>query len=73
MQEDQTFLTVVLAEVLQLLLQDVQQLKARIEALESHANGIDNWTEKYSKDFAYVAQRVKALGVSLRKIKPNSP
>jgi hypothetical protein len=54
-------MVVVPINVLQSLLREVQQLKGRVEALEGRADGIDNWTEKYSESFAYVAQKVKAL------------
>ncbi len=63
MQEDQASV-LVRADVLQSLLQEVQQLRARVEALEGRADGIDNWTEKYSESFAYIAQKVRTLEAS---------
>ena len=61
MPEDQASLIAVPVEVLQSLLCEVQQLKGRVEALESRANGLDEWTGEYSEAFAHVAQKVRAL------------
>jgi hypothetical protein len=64
MPEDQPSLVVVPVEVLQSLLQEVKQLKERVEALEGRAEGFDRWTGDYSEAFAYVAQKVKAIEAS---------
>ncbi len=63
MPEDQASL-LVRVNVLQSLLQEIQQLRGRVEALEGRADGIDNWTEKHAEAFAHVAQRVRALEAS---------
>jgi hypothetical protein len=63
MPEDQASVVVPI-DVLQSLLGEVQQLKGRVEDLESHANGIDRWTGEYSEAFAHVAQKVRALDAS---------
>jgi len=61
MQEESPSVVVVPVDVLQSLLQEVQQLRGRVDDLESRANGVDRWTEKYSESFAYIAQKVRAL------------
>lgn len=64
MPEDQPSLVVVPVEVLQSLLQEVKQLRERVEALEGRAEGFDRWTGDYSEAFAYIAQKVKAIEAS---------
>lgn len=64
MPEDQPSLVVVPVEVLQTLLQEVKQLRERVEALEGRAEGFDQWTGDYGEAFAYVAQKVKAIEAS---------
>lgn len=64
MPEDQPSLVVVPVDVLQSLLQEVKQLRERVEALEGRAEGFDRWTGGYAKDFAYIAQKVKAIEAS---------
>lgn len=63
MPEDQASV-LVRVDVLQSLLSEVTQLRGRVEVLETHAKGIDEWTGKYSQDFAYIAQKVRALDAS---------
>ncbi len=64
MQGEPPSVVVVPVDVLQSLLQEVKQLRGRIEALEGRADGFDSWTGSYSEAFAYIAQKVKAIEAS---------
>ncbi len=49
MQEEPPSVVVVPVDVLQSLLQEVRQLRDRVEALEGHADGFDSWMGSYSE------------------------